>query len=320
MKSSTQSKNLTRLCKTLIYLGSRNYAATLLDLRNFFLTKQPKQCPSLLSLNHMLEFLIKQGKVKFYSGFYFWIPNSSKLEKNFNAYFNYSQVSQITRNKLNSALKAARWLKHLPCLYFIGISGTVATKNPNQTSDIDFLIVAKNNRIWTARLLVSILLFVLGLKKTQRCKNNKICLNLFMNYSMPQFKFPDRYTAFELFHIVPLLNRRRTLAKLFEANQQLQHFFPCFHPYLLDNFWQPKKINSFTFRLLDAVFNLKVFDLFEFLAARIQILKIKIGLKQIQSNGQIYWGKDALIFYPKPKSLSTEKKFKKFLNAEKKFF
>ena len=88
---------------------------------------------------------------------------------------------------LRRAAIAARLLRLVPFLRFVALNGSVATGTENEKSDLDFLIIARPGRLYTARAFA---IFWIGLTLWRRHGRDpnpagKICLNCFLSGNNP---------------------------------------------------------------------------------------------------------------------------------------
>lgn len=82
--------------------------------------------------------------------------------------------------KWHRALRTARLLRHVPFVRMVAIANTVADRSARKESDIDVFIVIKDGRLFLARLMITLLLHVLRLRRHGRFVANRICLSFFI--------------------------------------------------------------------------------------------------------------------------------------------
>lgn len=82
--------------------------------------------------------------------------------------------------KWHRALRTARLLRHIPFVRMVAIANTVADRSARKESDIDVFIVIKDGRLFLARLMITLLLHVLRLRRHGRFVANRICLSFFV--------------------------------------------------------------------------------------------------------------------------------------------
>ena len=151
-----------------------------------------------------------------------------------------------SREKLKISQRVGKWLKIIPWIKMVGITGNLAMNNADKDDDIDILIVSQKGRVWLTRLVVTILVEFMGIRrkpskraKQSPCKNdeiaaatswprndenyrNKICLNMFLDEDhlavLPKER--DLYTAHEVAQMKLLWDRGE-----------------CYRHFLIDNLW-----------------------------------------------------------------------------------
>jgi predicted nucleotidyltransferase len=139
------------------------------------------------------------------------------------------QREKYSKGKLKIALKAARLLSLVPSVKMVAITGSLAMSNADANSDIDLLIITKNNSLWTTRVMAFLFLklnkFAL---RTPGVKNekDKLCLNIWLDESDPVWSNKNLYTAHEICQIIPLANKNKTYERFIAKNSWVQDFWP----------------------------------------------------------------------------------------------
>ncbi|MEA3273539.1 MAG: nucleotidyltransferase domain-containing protein [Patescibacteria group bacterium] len=302
--------------KTLIYFKVRAIRPTLVKVQRLLLNLSGIHFSSvsLSKIREILSWLQEKGLIEGEGGIYQWGKDQSNVPVSASV-----QQSKIVAEKMKIAVRAIRILKLIPAIKLIGVCGTVATGNPRESSDIDLFIVTKAGRIWSTRLWIMVLLEVAGLRKKKYKKAGRICLNYLVADDNLELKFKDLYTALEFVSMICLLDRGNTLRKLKMKNLWIKKYLPNAEwPEIEDlNYWQQKirgqKIKGSKRRLRKIVV---AFNLWEKLAMIFQERRIKRKRKK-EKGGQVYWGADALIFHPKPKSILFRELYQQELVKQK---
>lgn len=81
-----------------------------------------------------------------------------------------------SEKKLKIARRAARLIRAVPFVKAIFVCNTVGAGQASEQSDIDFLIITAYRRIWIARLLVTGILQIFGLRRTKKILKIKFAL------------------------------------------------------------------------------------------------------------------------------------------------
>lgn len=86
-----------------------------------------------------------------------------------------------TRSKyLLRAVKATRYLRFVPFMRMLGLNGSLVRGEEKVESDIDFLIIAKKNRLYTARFFAVMLAELTGYRRKGDKVAGRICLNCYL--------------------------------------------------------------------------------------------------------------------------------------------
>jgi hypothetical protein len=197
------------ILKVLAYFDIFHYPLSEKEIRKFLNSKFLAD-----DFKMALERLHAQNRIFKFDDFY-CLRNDSSL------------VSQrIDDNKraehlLNTAYKIASFLFQFPFVRGIGISGSLSKNVANENTDIDFFIIAKSNRLWTARTIMHLfkkLTFLVG-------KEHWFCMNYFIDEHALQISEKNIFTAMEVVTLVPVCGNG-TLKNFFDANKWTQAYFP----------------------------------------------------------------------------------------------
>lgn len=125
----------------------------------------------------------------------------------------------IAQQKWKLTQRIVRWLRLVPFVRLLAISGSLATAQPHAQSDLDLLVVTAPGRIWSARLGLLLVTQLLGRRRHHwhRHAPDKICLNHYLTADaltlVPEIR--NLYTALLYQRLIPL-----TGAPLYETFQQ----------------------------------------------------------------------------------------------------
>ena len=141
---------------------------------------------------------------------------------------------RVSKKKINLAKGAAKLLGFLPTVRMIGVTGALAMKNASEESDIDLMIITKENTLWITRLLSYLLLLTFGFKVRrygQKNEKDKLCMNIWLDETKLEWKGKKNiYTAHEICQIIPLLDRG-VYGKFIAKNTWVKDYWPnaiCF--------------------------------------------------------------------------------------------
>jgi predicted nucleotidyltransferase len=159
--------------------------------------------------------MVKKKEVSRLQNYYF-LPGQNQLATDRNSRF------VVSQDQFHLAQKLAKSLAKIPYVLAIYLTGSLAMNNSKSDSDIDFMIITKERRLWTTRFLLTIVTTLFGLRRYPSSKNTagKLCLNLYLtplSFQLPIHK-QSLYTAYELIQAVPLYDPLNTHASLLTEN------------------------------------------------------------------------------------------------------
>ena len=119
-------------------------------------------------------------------------------------------------------------IKRCPFVRGVFVSGELSKNVAQRNSDIDFFIVTEPNRLWIARMILTVF------KKTVLLNSRKFfCLNYFATSDHLRLDEENIYTAMEVATTKPLFNSD-LFVRYLTANTWIKAYFPNFNLHLLD--------------------------------------------------------------------------------------
>ena len=139
-----------------------------------------------------------------------------------------------SKEKLKIAQKVANWLKIIPTIKMVAVTGALAMENSNENDDIDLLIITSKSRLWLTRFLTVILLELVANRRHPADKEvkDKICLNMFLDeghLEVPK-KEQDLFSAHEVCQLKVLWDKNGIYQKFLKANLWSKKFLPNWKP------------------------------------------------------------------------------------------
>jgi hypothetical protein len=107
----------------------------------------------------------------------------------------------------------------------VGVSGSISEGRAKASSDIDFFVVSKRDRIFTTRFFCKLLLGRNSRHNRDPKPAGKICLNYFLSEDSLDFKPHNRKVINYHQHSIILFSRGDTICRLIKANQWLKPKF-----------------------------------------------------------------------------------------------
>ncbi len=137
-----------------------------------------------------------------------------------------------SQEKLEIAKKVSRWLKLIPTVKMVAVTGALAMNNSKEGDDIDLFIVTSANRLWLSRGLVVTFLRTTGLYWRPGKIKNKICPNMLLDekrLGIPK-KEQDLFSAHEVCQLKPIWDKKGTYQKFIQKNKWVKQYLPNWKP------------------------------------------------------------------------------------------
>lgn len=185
------------IIKTLKYFDVQDHPLTLMGLWGLLLRAEgdPAQGYSVSEVQAALEKM--SDRVEVFNGFYFLRGRKEIAEKRWlNNYY--------STPRLRKAVKYGRFLRHIPFVSGVALSGSEALNNSKEGSDIDLLVLTEKNRIWLARLFITFYFQILGVRRHGNLVQNRFCLNHYVEKNKKISNDQNLYTAIEYISLIPL--------------------------------------------------------------------------------------------------------------------
>lgn len=302
---SSLSKNILQ---TIVYYDILNFPLTSFEVWKYLIAE--KNC----TLGEIIEALDSEDlkkRVEEFRGFYF-LRGRKKL------------VGERIQNDKNSivkfeiAEKVARWLRFVPFMRMIAATGTLAMKNCEKNSDIDFFVVLEKGWIFTGRLLVTAMVHLLGKRRYGKKIKNRICLNYFVTIGSLEIERQDLFAANEYSFIYPLFGfnvfREFCEANLdwinkFKPNWEVPGLKPARYYAEHGNFSRAVQ------KTLENLINFLFGDRIEAWQKRRQIARIKRNPLTYKKGGYVEYTDENLVFLPEPQGRRIEEEWQRKLKS-----
>lgn len=207
------------ILRTLVYADVFDYPLLASEVWGFLIKKSKLQIK--------IQKLIQDKKIEEKEGFYF-LPGRKRIVAIRKKRERWSQ------KKMKIARRTANWLKLIPTIKMVAVSGALAMKNSTENDDIDLLIVTAKKRLWLTRLFSVFLIELVGQRRrpSDKMVRNKICLNMFLDEThlrVPK-KEQDLFTAHEICQLKLLWERGGIYQKFINQNQWYQKYLANWRP------------------------------------------------------------------------------------------
>jgi hypothetical protein len=261
---------------------------------------------SLLDIINELESDNLRKFIEEFRGFYFLRGRKDLVEKRMSK-------NKIATQKMKIVLRVARWLRFVPYVRMLAVTGSLAMKNTESASDLDLLIVLKHGKIFTGRTLVTALVQMLGKRRHDNKINNRVCLNYFITDKSMEITLKDIFSASEYSFIFPVFGWH-AFQKFQAGNLWIQKYKPNFQPdempnlkFLKETYW------TYRSRLVgEALFS---FNFIENALKKWQTGRIANDPRTKKEGSMVVANDEMLIFLPEPQGPQIFEKFKKRLGS-----
>ncbi|MFA6383152.1 MAG: hypothetical protein WCX17_01895 [Parcubacteria group bacterium] len=244
--------------------------------------------------------------VEEYRGFYFLKGRNYLVEKRL-------EKNKIANNKLKIALGVAKWLRFVPFVRMIAVTGSLAMKNTESLSDLDLLIVLKHGKIFTGRTLVTGMVHLLGRRRHGDKIANRICLNYFITTESLEINLKDLFSASEYSFIFPIFGWHN-FQKFQKANEWMKKYKPNFHPDEISNLrFLKEAFLTYRSRLVGEAF--LSFNFIEEFLKKWQTERIARDPRTHKTGSMVVANEEMLVFLPEPQGPQVFEKFKKRLGS-----
>jgi len=166
--------------------------------------------------------LLKNKKIKFKKGVYYL--NQTKIKNHEKRYLKSKEL-------IEEIDFIQRYLVKIPFIKFVGISGSLASFNFDETTDdIDLFIICDEGRVWISRLITVIIFKLLNVYVNDINSQYKICPNFYISTKSMNWKPEKRniYVAHEIAMLQPLINKDNFYFKFLSANKWVKEYLPNF--------------------------------------------------------------------------------------------
>ncbi len=239
-------------------------------------------------------------------GFYFLKGRKKLVERRIQ-----NDKNSIVKYKI--AERIVWWLRFVPFVRMIAVTGTLAMKNSERSSDIDFFVVLEKGKIWTGRLLVTLVVHLLGKRRYGNKIKNRICLNYFIAAGSLEIKRQDLFAANEYSFIYTLLGFD-IYKKFGEANiGWIKKYKPNFEYEDLKPakyYVEHSQFSRFIQKFRENLINFLGGDRIESWLKKKQIEKIKRNPLTYKKGGYVEYNDENLVFLPEPQGPGILEKLK----------
>ncbi len=165
------------------------------------------------------------------------LAKDSRIGKSFGFYFPRGRSALVLKRCAHHHRAEKLWgevLRHrfifrlTPFLKLVAIGNTLAMGWPKKNSDIDLLVVAEKNRLFTTRFFLTLFTQIFGMRRSKRKIARRFCLSFFLtenSLDLEKIKIgrEDPYLAFWVTTLVPIYGEGE---EFFATNGWIKKYFP----------------------------------------------------------------------------------------------
>lgn len=171
------------ILETLAYSDVFDYPLTLDELHRFL------TFPA--TVDELQECMVDMKNISFARGYYFLAGRGEIVDIR-------KQREENSRNAFRRAMFYGRILGRLPFIRMVALTGSLAMLNLSRNRDMDYMLIAKPGRVWTARA------FALLLARITRLFGDVICPNVIVSENALEWWERNLYTAREFAQMIPI--------------------------------------------------------------------------------------------------------------------
>ena len=209
------------ILKTLVYRDLFDFPLTEEEIAGFLIEASANP----LAVRRELAQMVAEGKIGAEDGFYFLEGRKGIARKRV-------RRTEISGRKYEYAFELSQYLRRIPWVRAVFLTGALAAGNAGEDDDLDFMIIAAPGRVWLTRFLAYLFFTVLGVRREPEMENapDMVCLNMFLSEESLTLPEGERnlFTAHEICLARPLWAKDRLHLRFLAENAWVQEFFPNF--------------------------------------------------------------------------------------------
>ena len=209
----------TAILKTLHYADIFDYPLTFEELRRYLVEKHTNK----IELETNMNELISNNMLAFKDGYYFLPGRGSLIGLR-------EERKKWVDIKLKRVKKIAKFLKIIPWMKMVAVTGALAVENCKEGDDIDLMIITSKSRLWLSRGLTVLFLRLFGLYRRPQKIKDTICPNVWISTRSLKFSDEDLFTAHEIAQIKPLREKDNCYQNFIKNNLWIKKFLPNWEP------------------------------------------------------------------------------------------
>lgn len=227
------------------HFDALDYPLAPMEIRNF--CRLPMTLAETLEC---LEILQNRGLISSAQGLFHLNDRSKIISDRLSRY-------RISLMKLRRARRFASLFTAFPFVRAVALYSSIALKNSAENSDIDLFIIAKENRLWTARLFINSYLKLFNLRPNGAQTRDKICISYLADEDHLDLSVSnaglDWFNAYSCGNFIYLADTGEYAMKFFDQNCWIRDMLPNIEPPRMVDCQKPSQLKRDVQALLEKV-------------------------------------------------------------------
>ena len=238
-----------------------------------------------------------------------WVQKSLILQRGVYVHIDEQNKVLTRHNRIRVSIgrfkkvKRYLWLLHsAPFVDSLFLAGSVPISNSKSSSDIDFFLVTRNDRIWIGRIWITLLTHLFKVRRHGEKDANRFCLNHYVTDENLYRDDHDVYSAELYSDYFPLKYKDPIFNEFQKANSWTKNWFPNIpqRDHRFFRYTRQSKFKKLGEILLSGPFGNRVEDLL----GKAQSKKIMSNPKTILESSRVCVSDYELEFHPIPNGLT----------------
>lgn len=274
------------ILKTIIYFDIFNHPLTSLEIYQYLLDYKSdfKSIVYILDSSENLKRYIESK-----NGFYFLKGKKTNLEIRNKNRLNSEQ-------KIKSVIKKAQFIRYIPFVKCVCLSGSIPHFNTSIDSDIDLFIIIKKDYLWFSRFFVTLISHILRRRRHGKKIKDRLCLNFYLtdeNLNLEDLCYEDELWFYFWFtQIFPILGKEE-YSNFIKQNMWVLKRLPNFIEFnnISDSFIKESETSQSFKKFFEIVLNNDFGRFLNYILQEIQLFKMSFNKKSKRNNG----GKEVIV-------------------------
>lgn len=197
-----------KILTTVTYYDVLDYPLTSFEIWRYLITKDYLSCElenegssSSCTLTEVVTCLMEDEKLKSKmetkNGFYFLRGRSALVRERI-------RRNKLAQEKYAIVRRVVCFLRFVPFVRMIGVTGRLAMKNTEKKSDLDFFVCLEAGHIFVGRTLVTLAVHCLGRRRHHAKIVDRVCLNYFVTTASLEIETKTLFASSEYSFMLPI--------------------------------------------------------------------------------------------------------------------